>query len=217
MPANSPQLPSLTVNPFEQQSYNLESENLSPSLRGEVETGFHAIQFNQSNESNIFARGSDDETHDISRERGILLHNIFSSITTTADAPKVLDHFERQGLLCPDLLTRQEAQSYIDKCFSNPTMRQWFSPEWHICNERDILASPTIRRRCDRIVFNDDSTIVLDFKFGKHESKYITQVREYMSLLARIGFKNIRGFLWYAEEIYSKKLVSRLKLPLTPE
>ncbi|MDO5447246.1 MAG: UvrD-helicase domain-containing protein [Prevotellaceae bacterium] len=178
---------------------NLFNQQVTGSIPVTISSSDHAINFNQSNESNIFVNGEND-SNDINRERGILLHNIFSAITTVSDAPKVLDNFESQGLLSSELLTRQEAQEYIDRCFTNETMRDWFSDKWHICNERDIVAKNSLRRRCDRIIFNDNSTIVLDFKFGKAEEKYKYQVKNYMSLLTQIGFNNVRGFLWYAED-----------------
>jgi hypothetical protein len=45
--------------------------------------------------------------------------------------------------------------------------------------------------------------IVVDFKFGRPQDQYHQQVREYMELLRDMGYKQIRGFLWY---VYSNNL-----------
>ena len=42
-----------------------------------------------------------------------------------------------------------------------------------------------------------NETIVVDFKFGKHNTDYEDQVREYMNLLTEMGYENVRGYVWY--------------------
>ncbi len=43
----------------------------------------------------------------------------------------------------------------------------------------------------------DGQVVVVDFKFGKKRPSYHKQVRDYMSLLASMGYSHIRGYLWY--------------------
>ena len=45
--------------------------------------------------------------------------------------------------------------------------------------------------------------IVVDFKFGRPRDEYYAQVREYMSLLAGMGYRDIKGYLWF---VYSNKI-----------
>jgi ATP-dependent helicase/nuclease subunit A len=47
---------------------------------------------------------------------------------------------------------------------------------------------------------------VVDFKFGKANKKYNKQVKGYMQLLSRMGYKNITGYLWYVEEEIIEKV-----------
>ena len=49
-----------------------------------------------------------------------------------------------------------------------------------------------------RAIISDPS--VLDFKFGKENPKYNKQVKGYMQLLTKMGYKNITGYLWYVDE-----------------
>ena len=40
--------------------------------------------------------------------------------------------------------------------------------------------------------------VVVDYKFGEEEQeKYASQLREYMSLLSKIGYATIEGYVWY--------------------
>ena len=55
-------------------------------------------------------------------------------------------------------------------------------------------------RRPDRVMMQDGQVVVVDFKFGKPNKKYNKQVQGYMQLLTKMGYGNIRGYLWYVEE-----------------
>ena len=49
-------------------------------------------------------------------------------------------------------------------------------------------------------MMKDGEVVVVDFKFGKINSKYNKQVVDYMQLLSKMGYENISGYLWYVEE-----------------
>ena len=38
---------------------------------------------------------------------------------------------------------------------------------------------------------------LFDYKFGKESDKYKEQVKRYMDLLVQMGYKNVKGYLWY--------------------
>ena len=46
----------------------------------------------------------------------------------------------------------------------------------------------------------DGQVVVVDFKFGKENLQYNKQVKGYMQLLTKMGYKNITGYLWYVDE-----------------
>ena len=48
-----------------------------------------------------------------------------------------------------------------------------------------------------QIVFQSDSTILLDFKTGKQKQKDIDQIRSYNKLLLDLGYSNIKNYLFY--------------------
>ena len=58
-------------------------------------------------------------------------------------------------------------------------------------------------RRPDRVMTAPDGqVVVVDFKFGRPNQKYNKQVRNYIDLLVRMGYKRplIEGYLWYVDE-----------------
>jgi CRISPR/Cas system-associated exonuclease Cas4 (RecB family) len=42
-----------------------------------------------------------------------------------------------------------------------------------------------------------DEVVVVDFKFGRKRQKYHSQVKEYMDLIAQMGYRQVKGYLWY--------------------
>lgn len=82
----------------------------------------------------------------------------------------------------------------------NPTVASWFNGKDTLLREQAIIDREIEgSRRPDRILIHPDgSATVIDYKFGAYRSKkHFTQVREYMQLLAQMGYSPIKGFLWY--------------------
>lgn len=78
----------------------------------------------------------------------------------------------------------------------------WFSDRWTVFNECSILLNENgelKEYRPDRVMHCDetDETVVVDFKFGKENKAYFSQVAGYMKLLQEMGYNNVHGFLWY--------------------
>ena len=42
-----------------------------------------------------------------------------------------------------------------------------------------------------------DTAVVVDYKFASKKEGHSTQVKLYMELLRRIGYRNVTGYLWY--------------------
>ena len=82
---------------------------------------------------------------------------------------------------------------------SNPKAADWFTGKYKLYNECSILISNNeeATRRPDRVMIKDNEAIVVDYKFGKESDKYKEQVKRYMDLLVQMGYKNVKGYLWY--------------------
>lgn len=190
-----------------------QSSNVFTRKEDSLTVGIHScnaqLQFKESNKSNVFSTQQADDDENAAeilsidnRERGLLLHALFSEIDYADNAENVLDKYDREGLF-GNIVSLKEAHSEVEKCFNNPNMKEWFSHNWKILNEREILTNSlfgTKKYRCDRVVYNDKETIVIDFKFGEPERKYNKQVRQYITQLKNIGFPNVKGYLWYSTE-----------------
>lgn len=176
-----------------------------------MESMRHDIEFRQSNRSADFIQGVDEEESDNRFiNRGRLLHTLFSAIETEEDIDNAIDQLVFEGIIGkPE--TEKSIRELTHHAFSLLQVQDWYSGNWHLFNECDIIwqeRGELHTRRPDRVMMRGNEIVVIDFKFGKQNKKYNKQVQGYMQLLTRMGYlkENIKGYLWYVEEDLIEKV-----------
>ena len=175
-----------------------------------IQVNTHLPEFRQSNKSRDLVKGDEsEEQQKYYIKMGVVLHNVFSTIHTTADIEKALKRMELDGVLYDDNVSRQKIEDMIRKRITSPKVMDWFSDRWTVINECNIVSlKPSGQRveehRPDRVMRDDKETIVVDFKFGKPQDEHHEQVRGYMRLLEQLGCPQVKGYLWY---VYPNKVV----------
>ena len=181
-----------------------------------IEVDIHTFEqkviFRQSNKSQEFA--DTEENEETERQKGYIqmgsvLHHVFSTIRTTADINQALHQLEGEGVIYDDEITRERIERMIRKRLESPRVADWFSDRWQLFNECTILnvdpiTNKVYERRPDRVMTDGNEMIVVDFKFGHPRDAYHDQVREYIHLLENMGYRNIKGYLWY---VYSNEII----------
>lgn len=161
------------------------------------------IEFRQSNRSADFIRGIEEEdSDDRFINRGRMLHTLFSAIDTADDIDSAIERLIFEGVIST-LEKETEIRDLVQKAFSSPEIQDWYSGTWTLFNECAIIykeKGELQTRRPDRVMMKDGQVVVVDFKFGKENTKYNKQVKDYMQLLTRMGYQNITGYLWYVNE-----------------
>ena len=170
-----------------------------------VEVGFHAtpvqLPFRQSNSSRTYINRGDDSPMSEFIERGNLLHEVFAHIGKAEDAQQAIEELFTQGII--DAEEREEIALIVDEALRQPEVSEWFSGRYELFNECTILTMEegiVVQKRPDRVMRSADKTIVVDFKFGEPVNKHQRQVGAYMSLLRKMGFENVEGYLWYVTQ-----------------
>ena len=163
-----------------------------------------AATFKQSNKSIEFVKGEDVDPSDRTRyiKIGNVLHQLFSTIYTTADIPTRLNELEQQGIIYNDEITSAQLRTRIEDAITNPQVQEWFSKRWQLYNECTILeynkdTNEMEEHLPDRVMTDGKEFVVVDFKFGKEREEYKKQVQQYMEILIRMGHKKVSGYLWY--------------------
>nr|WP_314553424.1 UvrD-helicase domain-containing protein [uncultured Prevotella sp.] len=198
-----------TENPFE----------LTPKTHKlKIETFPHPVSFRQSNKSHDFINGEDIDPSDANRyiKVGNILHQLFSTILTEDDIEPRLKELEQEGVIYNDEVTSRELQNKIANALMNEKVKDWFSSRWKLFNECTILdydkeSGDIYEHRPDRVMTDGKEIIVVDFKFGKPREEYHEQVQRYMSLLMRMGYEKVSGYIWY---VVRNEIVPTPFLPL---
>lgn len=190
------------------------------------------VCFRQSNQSVQFLaeqQGGEELTEEERSQRryletGRLLHRVLQSIRVEADVARVLDDFERQGLISRTAadgtevaVPRASMERWVQQGLRNPLVKDWFQPHWQLFNECSIVSlnakgQPEIHRP-DRVMVSADGRriVVVDFKFGSMREEYEFQVLNYMKLLSEMNPEaQVDGYLWF---VYSGK-VHRVNAPV---
>jgi hypothetical protein len=134
------------------------------------------------------------------RIRGNVLHGILSAVVVPEDLPSAVNAAVLSGELPASL--KEEALEFLKSRIESVKERGWFSPDAEVRLEASVLAPGEDRHRTpDRVVIHPDGKVdIVDYKFGKEESGYLTQVRRYMRFYRQMGFEKVDGYLWYLDD-----------------
>lgn len=94
-----------------------------------------------------------------------------------------------------------ETENILNDAFDNLKFKKWFEDYDALLNELPVYNFQEFSERMkrpDRIVlYSDGSVDVVDYKFANPEEENRSQVKEYMDFFKSIGYKTVRGYLWY--------------------
>ena len=159
------------------------------------------VAFRQSNRSKEFV--ADHEEGEMSYiSKGLVVHKIFESVHDMNDIPKVMNQLRQEGVL-KDKTFANEMERIVNQLMSNPQARNWFDPSWKVLNESSIITVKdgiALSKRPDRVIYNDNETIVIDYKTGQKSDEHQWQVRKYIRLLKEMGMHNVHGYIWYLKD-----------------
>jgi len=129
---------------------------------------------------------------------GILAHEVMAEASKEEDIAKIVARFIDEGILAlenKDILLKE-----VYQIWSHKQINHWLTSNYKIWNEAAIITSDGKTLRPDKVFTSDTETIVLDFKFtGDNYIEHKTQVDQYMKALENLGYKAVKGFLFYAK------------------
>ena len=138
--------------------------------------------------------------HDDSRlhpmNYGKIMHELFSLIISEKDVDPAVEFLYLQGKLNENekVFIRNDIRSLLNDI----QVKSWFSGDYKVLNERDILCRSHENRRPDRVLIKDNSAVIIDYKFGQKElNEHRRQVLDYADLLTRMGYIQVEIYLWY--------------------
>ena len=128
---------------------------------------------------------------------GIKLHAVLERLGSIDQLELVLQYLVNQGLIKPFDLKRLSQK--VRELFEDPLFASWFTPDWEVYTEREILSEGMIYKP-DRVIIKGQEAIVIDYKREQHQAKYEKQVSNYARVLNEIGYSMVKKYLVYVQE-----------------
>ncbi|MFQ5335064.1 MAG: PD-(D/E)XK nuclease family protein, partial [Flavobacteriales bacterium] len=150
-----------------------------------------------------FAAGRGEATPYCGEEKrkfGKLLHSALSHINTKEDAEKAIGLMYATAPALPDAL--KKAEETITAMMQDERIVAFFRSGVKVLNETELLMPGSEHLlRPDRIILDENSTEVVDFKTGHPHEAHKQQVKEYMNALQQAGHPQVKGYLIYTESM----------------
>ncbi|MFB6317759.1 UvrD-helicase domain-containing protein [Saccharicrinis sp. FJH54] len=126
---------------------------------------------------------------------GTFLHEAFRQGKNAANICRNIERQSREGKISSD--ESQRLIEIVTGKFNHPLINRWFSSQNTVLNEISIRQKDR-EWRPDKVILNAGLVEVIDYKFGEiDDPKYHRQVATYKNLLNRMGFSEVKGYLWY--------------------
>lgn len=121
------------------------------------------------------------------RETGKKMHYLLAQIKAANDLEKALSKALSQGDF--DDSEKEALQKQLKAVVHHPKLGQYFAPELEVLNERNILIPGKGQRIPDRIVLEQNTAHVIDYKTGEASPSHQKQIDDYMHLMQEMGYK----------------------------
>lgn len=126
---------------------------------------------------------------------GTFLHEAFSQSAGLADILINLDKQVREGNITAE--EGEQLKAIVSDKFRQAPVDEWFNTAYKSLNEITIREGDR-EWRPDKVILKGQAVEVIDYKFGIHEDpRYVLQVSAYKNVLKRMGYQNVKGFLWF--------------------
>jgi len=129
--------------------------------------------------------------------QGRVLHEILAHVNIASDIDKAISDAIFKGLITE--IESLEFKEHFMNCIENQDIFKWFDGSGEVLTETDIIIASGEVRRPDRVVIFPDHVDIIDYKSGLDAVKenHNFQIREYVNLLLRMGYTNVKGYIWY--------------------
>jgi ATP-dependent exoDNAse (exonuclease V) beta subunit len=131
-------------------------------------------------------------------KRGLLMHEILANIKTADDLDSAIRTAQTNGILTEN--EKKQIKDEIEKVINMNETKDWFSGNWEVKTEADILLPEGKTIRPDRVMIKDGNAVIVDYKTGKRSDLHIEQLSNYAKVLEQAGFKQVEKYILYLDE-----------------
>ncbi|UIR56130.1 UvrD-helicase domain-containing protein [Sphingobacterium sp. SRCM116780] len=147
---------------------------------------------------------------DKASQYGVMAHEIMSIVTSKDEIEPTINQYIAEGIFTAE--EKSAILHEVNQIWQHPQINRWLVGDFKIWNESGIITAKGETLRPDKVFTSENETIVLDFKFTQNEAlSHQKQVNQYVNTLAELGYKNVKGFLFYAKSNDLVEVVSHVK------
>ncbi len=182
-----------------------------PSKKGKAEdlSVPMKIDFLKSSKSSIInklaVRGDSlwDSEGRVALDWGNLVHNTMSRIESREDVERVLQTVSLEGKISPEQLPR--LRNTITSIVEHPVLAGYFEQGISVYNEREIVTENGVFLRPDRMVFDNENVVLIDYKTGRKDPGHKEQILSYANAIEKMGY------------LVTERLIVYIDREITPE
>jgi len=136
---------------------------------------------------------------DDAQDDGNIFHEIMEEISSKKDIQLVLSKFYELGIINDN--QKKEYKKKILMIISHTDLNKYFQDGLKIYNEREIISKTGKILVPDRLVFLNNSEVVLiDYKTGSESLSHVKQLNKYEAILNEMNLKVVEKILIYIGE-----------------
>ena len=128
-------------------------------------------------------------------DQGNVVHSILSSVISEGDVNNAITQAILSGMIAK--AEEPVIREMLIQVVSHPQLSRCFSSSVQARTEAAILVPGGQTWRPDRVVFDRDEVIVLEYKTGKQHPWHREQLQHYRTLLQDMGYRKVILFLVY--------------------
>ena len=172
-------LPSIPLNS------SAEEPELIVGERGRLKFSAESLEFFQDDTIGLSASN---------RIKGVVLHDVLSRINTAED----LHDSVNLSVLAGDITEAEsgEVETLLAERLVEVSGRGWYNGG-DVLNEVSLIDTDGRIYRPDRVVLRDGKVLIIDYKFGEADNRYVIQLRKYADIWHKMGYSDIEAYLWY--------------------
>lgn len=129
------------------------------------------------------------------RIRGVVLHDILSSVVVPEDLDEAVDRSLASGEVTQG--EAEEIRRLLADRIAEGAGRGWFPDSARVLNETSLIDVDGSIFRPDRVVVDGNKVVVIDYKSGEHRKSYERQLARYADIWRRMGYEDVSSVLWY--------------------
>jgi ATP-dependent exoDNAse (exonuclease V) beta subunit len=132
------------------------------------------------------------------KNHGVLVHTALAKIKYTDDVAHALESMFLEGLINTE--EKEKLTISLGKIVSHPQLQSYFTKEYIIKNEAEIITAEGKAFRPDRVAINNKLAVVIDYKTGEEKNEHKKQLLQYVELLEQLGYSVKERLLVYIEK-----------------